>query len=101
MLLSLPVCLEIDENLSELKPKEIYVANISLIFEKNNKHLMTGYKGNGEFCFAEILSDCSSFTQQFRARHQQRVSHKLARSNRRSTHVPNHTIKFDSDWSDG
>lgn len=36
MLLSLPFCLEIDENLNELKPKEMYVVHISLIFEKNN-----------------------------------------------------------------
>jgi len=35
MLLSLPVCLEIDENLNELKPKEMYVVEIILIFEKN------------------------------------------------------------------
>ena len=43
MLLSLPVCLQIDENLSELKPKEIHVVDISLIFEKNKMYSTWAY----------------------------------------------------------
>ena len=32
------------------------ISNHSITKAKTNKHLMTGFKGNGEFCFPEILS---------------------------------------------